>query len=472
MPQQAAIESERAFLADNALQLTRVCQIIALVMPVGFTSLFPVDLLMTHLIVAPRTLFIVRCCIVLYLLLFAAVAFTPLAKRSPNALAVGCFASGFINIVVITVLTGGSASPYNVALFATIFMMATFQPWRVAYFAPTVLLCTATYPLALVVSDTLGATDAWVAQVGCLLIACGIGIVATHFFARLRYTAFISRMQLDKKTQDLDKKSQDLERALAVIQKQQHDVNADLDQAREFQQKILRPLPASADLDFAVLYALADFLGGDFYDVSELSPAWYRIFVVDVTGHGAQAAMRTMILQQQLERNRGCETPWNVLARMNDAVIAAFGPMSVNYCAICVDLRRNAAGWHFTGTNAGLPEPALVQQQALSSLPGAGAYQGVFESVEYPRIERQLAPGDGIVLATGGVVDLFDQPADSVWIPDGARFASALQESANAAVTTIGSHLQQREPAGDRSDDLTMLVLRIPAAGQAVARQP
>lgn len=103
-----------------------------------------------------------------------------------------------------------------------------------------------------------------------------------------------------------------------------------------------------------------------------MGPDWYRLFLVDVTGHGAQAAMRTMVLQQQLERaNKACDTPWMLLATLNDTVVEAFGSMVVNYCALCIDFRKQGDGWAMTGSNAGLPEPTLMQQNALTKLTDA-----------------------------------------------------------------------------------------------------
>lgn len=242
-------------------------------------------------------------------------------------------------------------------------------------------------------------------------------------------------------------------------------VNADLEQARTFQQKLLRPLPGDKSIEFAALYAPAEVLGGDFYEVTQLGPGWYRLVMVDVTGHGTQAAMRTMILQQQLERaNTAYETPWALLSQINNAVLGAFGSMVVNYCALCIDLKKNDRGWLMTGANAGLPEPTLIHQRTLSLVGENGTYQGIFESVNYPHFERQLGPGDGVVLATDGVVDLLeDSRSSEIWIPDQTGFVAALDQSATRALDSIKSGIPRSTGSNERSDDVTLLVVRVPA---------
>lgn len=423
--------------------------------PVAYISLYPVDLFLTHLIVPLRTLLIVRTCIVLFHTVLAGLAFTQPIKRHPDAFAVVCFSTSSVNILILTVLTGGTWSPYDEALMGAIFLMATLMLWRARYFAPTAVLCALLYPIALAVSGTLGDTSIWVSHTAVLFVTAIVSATTSFFLERLRRAAYESREQLDRK-------SQDLEVALQTIQAQQHNVNADLDQARNFQRKLLRPLPSDKEIEFAALYAPADFLGGDFYDVSRMGPNWYRLFMVDVTGHGAQAAMRTMVLQQQLERaSKACDTPWALLSTLNDAVIQAFGSMVVNYCALCIDFKQEGAGWMMTGCNAGLPAPTFMQGHALTILSENGTYQGIVPGVDYPHFDRHMGPGDGLLLATDGIVDLLesDQP---VWIPDQAHFTSALDQSAQQALKSIENRIPKSPAMLERSDDLTMLVVRIP----------
>ena len=442
-------QTHRAFLAQNTVNLARMNQIMAPLLAGAYISLYPVDFFLPHLIVPLRTLLIVRTCIVVFHFALGATAFIPAVKRIPDVLSVACFLSFSVNILILTVLTGGTSSPYDEALLATLFIMPIILPWRTAYFAPTAVVCLVLYPLALLVSGTLSDVSVAVSHAAVLFVATGFSITTCYFLEQLRHIDFV--------------KSQDLKSALATIQEQQRNVNSDLDQARNFQHKLLRPLPTDENIEFAAMYKPADFLGGDYYDVSRMGPDWYRLFIVDVTGHGTQAAMRTMILQQQLERaNRSCDTPWLLLSTMNDAVVEAFGSMVVNYCALCIDLKKHGAGWHMTGANAGLPEPTLFQRSQPILLRENGTYQGIVADLEYPRFERQLTPGDAVVLATDGVVDRLETQNAPTWIPDQAHFTAALERSALQALDSIQTRIPQSDPTDSRSDDLTMLVVRIP----------
>lgn len=232
--------SDQAFLQDNAANLVRVNQVVACMMPFAFLSVLPADFFMNHLIVPLRTLLLVRACIVLYHVVLAGLAFTSATKRSPNAFAALLFLSCSASIIALTAITGGALSPYDQAIMADIFLMSTVVPWRVRHFAPTALLCVVLYPVALMLSETLGETAIWVAHTTIFFAVTLVGSGTTFLMERMRRAAFTNR--------------QLLERALATIQEQQHNVNADLNQARNFQKKLLRPLPGDESIEFVSLY--------------------------------------------------------------------------------------------------------------------------------------------------------------------------------------------------------------------------
>lgn len=443
---------------EHHVTLPRLNQVFAAVAVFAFSSLYPVDPFLPDLVVPLRTLLIIRTAVVASNILCLGLTFTQLVKRHPDMWATFNFFQCAISVTILVVCTGGTLSPYRDAMLVLYLFSPTLLPFKFSYFLPAAVTSTVLYPEAIWASNTMGHPAAFLSSISFLSACCCMGSIAPFFLDRFRRASVKSRLLLARERETLKE-------AFATIQEQQKNVSEDLSQARLFQQKILRPLPENKGVDFAALYRPADFLGGDFYDVTEMGPDWYRIFIADVTGHGTQAAMRTMILQQQLERaSRQSKSPWDLMASINDAVVEAFGSMTLNYCALCIDLRRQGDAWAMSGTNAGLPDPTLILGAKLTKLEEeGGTYQGIFTDVTYPRFERTLKAGDGLVLATDGIVDLLDHEG-ATWIPDGARFTNALGNSAVAALNGLAARIPDPPPLMDRSDDLTMVVMRIPAA--------
>lgn len=253
-----------------------------------FIVLWPTGRYLSDILVSHETLDMAHGALAAYLVLIAVASFSGPARRYPNLFAIFALISSEVSLLVLTVLTGGSMSPYNEPFVGYVFL-APLAPWRMKYLISSVLFSMSLYPFATLAAGAMGPFDAWLIRLASIIIVCGISLVSAFFQSRLRRKAFYDRVQIAQNANDLRS-------ALTVLRDQQRSVSADLHQARTFQQKMLRPLPESKDIKFAALYTPPEFLGGDFYEVTQLGPHWYRLFLLDVTGHGAQAAMRTMIL--------------------------------------------------------------------------------------------------------------------------------------------------------------------------------
>jgi sigma-B regulation protein RsbU (phosphoserine phosphatase) len=83
------------------------------------------------------------------------------------------------------------------------------------------------------------------------------------------------------------------------------DINKRLEEelslAKDVQQALLpQKFPNIPDLDFAHRYIPSLIVGGDFFDIEEVSPSTVTVFICDVMGHGPQAAMITGIVKALL----------------------------------------------------------------------------------------------------------------------------------------------------------------------------
>ena len=106
----------------------------------------------------------------------------------------------------------------------------------------------------------------------------------------------------------------------------------------------------------------ASFVGGDLVDAFELSEGHFRFLMADTTGHGVQAALRTMVLKTEYEAIKWQqEWPHALVASLNDVLAANFPDLELRSTAVCFDLvRMTNGGWELRVANAAAPELFLL----------------------------------------------------------------------------------------------------------------
>lgn len=198
-------------------------------------------------------------------------------------------------------------------------------------------------------------------------------------------------------------------------------MKAELDLARDIQQAYL-PLgdadfPRHAAANSALLHVhsrlqTATQLGGDFFDVLEVSDSQVGIFIGDVMGHGAGAGLVAGILRGLIEEAR----PWAGDAAMflrelncglRSVLCHSHGPIFATAFYLIADLAKEEVRY----ANAGHPCPLFRDQ--LTGEVGSLVWQpggqrpalGLFDDVSYLTTCRTLRPNDLFILYTDGLCE-------------------------------------------------------------------
>ncbi len=184
--------------------------------------------------------------------------------------------------------------------------------------------------------------------------------------------------------------------------------------AREVQQALMpSEYPDISGLEFSHKYIPTFAVGGDFFDVKELSPGVVEIFVSDVMGHGPQAAMITGVIKTLLTQlSSGLAGPNYLLSQINErfhSLMASGGlPMFVTAFCMVIDTVRGK----YTYSNAGHPTPLLIQDrhslvEGLEIKPGPAL--GMIPNTIYEGRERGLENGDMLFFFTDGLQELMSR---------------------------------------------------------------
>ena len=257
-----------------------------------------------------------------------------------------------------------------------------------------------------------------------------------------------------------------LEQTHKALEEKDERLNSDLLQAKAFQQAMLADLPRGDGVEFAAHYEAAEIVGGDIYDISEIEPGWFRIFLADTTGHGVQASLRTMVIKTEYDRLKTmARTPSALLSQLNRQ-LASSKSGSVGATACCIDLRVACGRATLMYSNAGHPE-VFVLGDELEPLYAAGMYLGFVADMDYTDVERSLDGGQALLVYSDGAAELENAEGamfGSDALADAAREALASEGDADAVLARISGRLTTFR--GDRGapDDITLLLIRLVSA--------
>lgn len=240
--------------------------------------------------------------------------------------------------------------------------------------------------------------------------------------------------------------------------------------AKRIQSSLLpRTLPQRAGVEIAAITRPCREVGGDLYDVLEISPDALGLAVADVSGKGVPAALILSGLQATLRAEAGRDaTPEPVIRKVNERLCRDLHPgsfASVLYGHLDVSRRV------FRYVNAGHPAGIVIRPDGtLDRLDEGGLLLGVEPGAIYQSGTRTFAPGDVLLLYSDGVTDVLND-ADEEF--GRARLEalvrrvahlpcnSLLESIATAVETFVGGGLQ---------DDLTLLVAKF--LPEPVATEP
>jgi serine phosphatase RsbU (regulator of sigma subunit) len=234
----------------------------------------------------------------------------------------------------------------------------------------------------------------------------------------------------------------------------------DLALARRIQQQFLPDrLPSVAGYSIGVHYEPALAVGGDFYDVFELTGGRIAIVLGDVAGKGISAALLMARLGSELRYHSVGQTePRPILQRVNASL-----ERSANegmFATICMLVLEPASG-ALTISNAGHPPPLVRNPDGTTTpLGGAGgAPLGLVESADIRQEALQLAPGAAVVLFSDGITEAVSPASQLFGTERLARVLAASSGNAESLRTVIVEAVSAFRGSAAQSDDLTLVAI-------------
>jgi phosphoserine phosphatase RsbU/P len=199
-------------------------------------------------------------------------------------------------------------------------------------------------------------------------------------------------------------------------------------------------------------------VGGDYFDVREISSDRWAVVVADVSGKGVSSALLASLLQGTFFMASGDSSHIeSTMSRLNEFLLER--TRGEKYATIFYCILESSGLLSYS--NAGHPAPFLVNPDGrLRKLHTSGMPVGMVEGAPFQMVQTQLAPGDKVVIYSDGLTEAED--ADGGFF-DTERLRLCLRD--NATRDAAGLHaallsaVDRFTEGGVIQDDITALVL-------------
>ncbi|TMQ58240.1 MAG: hypothetical protein E6K72_02860 [Candidatus Eisenbacteria bacterium] len=248
----------------------------------------------------------------------------------------------------------------------------------------------------------------------------------------------------------------------------------ELQLARRIQESfLLSEFPKHPRLELYASNVSSKEVSGDFYDVVPVGDDVYLLAIADVSGKGVPAALLSSMLQASLRTQATSDVRVSaIMARINRLVClrSPTGQFATFFLAAVSegDLTLNF-------TNAGHNFPILFRAGGERRLlETGGLVVGMLEGATYAEESVALAPGDRLLLYTDGVTEAAREDHEMF----GEERLMALVDSmprelpARELVERVITGLREFLGEAEVGDDVTVMALRVAAAGVDPGQQP
>jgi PAS domain S-box-containing protein len=236
----------------------------------------------------------------------------------------------------------------------------------------------------------------------------------------------------------------------------------ELASAGHMQRTILpRSLPNDARVRFAATYQTSRHAGGDYYDVIQIDRDRFALVVIDVSGHGARAAIVMAMMRAVIHTTPcGMADPACVLQHLNRHFEFLW---DTSMFATAIVGILDAGSRVLRVSSAGHMPPLLIRGNQVTESPVANAPLLLWNEIADPPIEEiRLEVGDRVVFYTDGITDRCG-PNDSRF--DLERLTNSLARNSGmdmpAMLADLNRELDAFACTQEPDDDQTVLAVEI-----------
>ncbi len=269
--------------------------------------------------------------------------------------------------------------------------------------------------------------------------------------------------QIKRKARNLEKEKHLLEKRVAdrtkELQLANDLINEDLVHAKQIQNNtISKEYEKIKKLNIDVYFKPMVHVGGDIYDIYEMRPDYFRVFIADATGHGVQAALTTMLIKSEYDKIKIHPIPLSrVVEIFNNIFIKNYYKLTMFFTCIILDIDLSKE--EITYISAGHPEQFLIGKK-LQTLAKTGPLIGLKEEVKYEQRTIKFQSNAKAVLFTDGIFEEFSPDEEEF---GEERLKDLVEKNKNEPPETLNKliveNIQAWANGADFTDDITLITI-------------
>jgi sigma-B regulation protein RsbU (phosphoserine phosphatase) len=248
----------------------------------------------------------------------------------------------------------------------------------------------------------------------------------------------------------------------------QEKLDLEIEDAQKVQQLLLpRTLPTFPCFEFTAKYALANRVGGDYYDFIEIDDHRLGVVIADVSGHDIASALVMAMGRNLIRTFFGLHSsPAQILARTSEVLRA--DTQSSRYITMFLAVVDNQK-MTITYSNGGHNYPLYLKAGAteFTSLAVGGFPLGLVDDYDYQEETIQLVAGDLLVLYTDGLIEAQSPTGEMFEL---RRLERIIKEYQSAPIEEVAGTIYDRALAFTQreklSDDFTFMMIRTRSASR------
>ena len=259
------------------------------------------------------------------------------------------------------------------------------------------------------------------------------------------------------------KRTEELNRNVEQLTEANEQNRRELIMAQKIQSSLIpKVFPETRLLQFSSKYMPMEALGGDLYDVYQISDKIFSVMILDVCGHGVPAALITTMAKISFNANtKKAINPSDVIFNVNNELFDSINGNGDYFTAFygVIDMEKGMLYY----SNAGHNTIFLAHADgSLDRLENNGPVVGVVKDLQFPSVGHLLKNGDRLVLYTDGVIEARDKSAR---LYGEERLMDIIKQNMNTDVKNFTEHvfadLQFFCGNSPRSDDIALFAIDI-----------
>ncbi len=278
----------------------------------------------------------------------------------------------------------------------------------------------------------------------------------------------VARLRVGERIMKLE---QSLEAQVGELRTANEKLHADLQAAAMVQDSILpRNLPRDKRVSFGWEYLPCEQLAGDILNVIPINPDLYGVYLLDVSGHGVAAALKSVMISRVLSNDplgslllgetpeESVTSPSRVLALLNERYPIDENSSDVSFFTIVYGLLDARKGT-FRYANAGHP-PVMVLRNGATELGKVGGPAiGMIDNWKFDEEEIQLDDSTRVYIYSDGIIENPNEEGEQFGYDRLAELIAGLGMcSTSRGATVVAGEARAWNPTEEIDDDVSVLV--------------